>query len=137
MATAMKGNAMEYLAAIHKDADSDFGVSFPDLPGCVTAGRTLDEARIMAVEALTGHLELLREQGQPIPPAHTLDVVLRRADVRAHKPMVWIAINVAEVDKSVRLNITLPTSLLHRIDARVGAGSRSGFLAKAARQALA
>jgi predicted RNase H-like HicB family nuclease len=41
-----------YIAVIHKDADSDFGVSFPDLPGCITAGRTLDEARVMAAEAL-------------------------------------------------------------------------------------
>ena len=41
-----------YIAVIHKDADSDFGVSFPDLPGCITAGRTLDEACAMATEAL-------------------------------------------------------------------------------------
>ena len=44
-----------YIALIHKDADSDFGVSFPDLPGCITAGRTLDEARLMADEALAVH----------------------------------------------------------------------------------
>jgi predicted RNase H-like HicB family nuclease len=42
----------QYIALIHKDADSDFGMSFPDLPGCVTAGATLDEARDMAEEAL-------------------------------------------------------------------------------------
>ena len=35
---------MEYVAYLHKDRDSDFGVSFPDFPGCVTAGRTLEEA---------------------------------------------------------------------------------------------
>jgi predicted RNase H-like HicB family nuclease len=42
----------QFIALIHKDADSDYGVSFPDLPGCVTAGATLDEARDMAAEAL-------------------------------------------------------------------------------------
>ncbi|MBF8254958.1 MAG: hypothetical protein HW373_1653 [Deltaproteobacteria bacterium] len=44
---------MEYIAYLHKDRKSDFGVSFPDFPGCVTAGKTLDEARRMAVEALS------------------------------------------------------------------------------------
>jgi predicted RNase H-like HicB family nuclease len=38
----------QYIALIHKDADGDFGVSFPDLPGCVSAGSTLDEARELA-----------------------------------------------------------------------------------------
>ena len=39
-----------YIGLIHKDSDSDFGFSFPDLPGVVTAGTTLDEARDMAEE---------------------------------------------------------------------------------------
>jgi predicted RNase H-like HicB family nuclease len=43
---------MEYIAYLHKDGNSDFGVSFPDFPGCVTAGKTLEEARQMATEAL-------------------------------------------------------------------------------------
>ena len=43
---------MDYIAIIHKEPDSDFGVSFPDFPGCITAGRTLDEAKEMALEAL-------------------------------------------------------------------------------------
>ena len=42
---------MDYIAIIHKDPDSDFGVSFPDFPGCITAGRSLDEAKDMALEA--------------------------------------------------------------------------------------
>ena len=41
-----------YIALIRKDPDSDYGVDFPDFPGCVTAGSTLDEARSMADEAL-------------------------------------------------------------------------------------
>ena len=45
---------MDYIAIIHNEPDSDFGVSFPDFPGCITAGRTLDEAKDMALEALTG-----------------------------------------------------------------------------------
>jgi predicted RNase H-like HicB family nuclease len=46
----------QYIALIHKDAGSDYGVSFPDLPGCVTAGLDLDDARRMAEEALALHL---------------------------------------------------------------------------------
>jgi len=41
-----------YIGLIHKDADSHFGVSFPDFPGVITAGTTLDDARAMAEEAL-------------------------------------------------------------------------------------
>ena len=47
---------MEYIAYLHKDRKSDFGVSFPDFPGCVTAGNTLDEARRLAPEALALHI---------------------------------------------------------------------------------
>jgi predicted RNase H-like HicB family nuclease len=54
-----------YIALIHKDPESDYGASFPDLPGCVTAGRTLDEAREMAVEALALHLEGLPRMARP------------------------------------------------------------------------
>jgi predicted RNase H-like HicB family nuclease len=48
-----------YIALIHKETASCFGVSFPDLPGCVSGGDTLDEARAMAAEALALHLGFL------------------------------------------------------------------------------
>ena len=56
-----------YIALIHKDADSDYGVSFPDLPGVITAGSNLDEARKMATEALEFHLEGLAQDGEAAP----------------------------------------------------------------------
>jgi len=46
---------MDYIAHLHKDSKSDFGVSFPDFPGCVTAGKSLEEARRKAPEALAFH----------------------------------------------------------------------------------
>lgn len=52
---------MGYVAHIHKQPNSDYGVSFPKFPGCVTAGKTLYEAYSMAEEALTLHLEGLKE----------------------------------------------------------------------------
>jgi predicted RNase H-like HicB family nuclease len=41
-----------YIALIHKDADSCYGVSFPDVPGVITAGDTIDEAMERAAEVL-------------------------------------------------------------------------------------
>src|ERR1700751_2326597 len=52
---------MAYVAIVRKDPDSHFGVSFPDFLGCVTAGRTLDETKNMALEALSGHIEVMRD----------------------------------------------------------------------------
>ena len=71
---------MDYVAVVHKDADSDFGVSFPDFPGCITAGRTLDEAKQMAIEALTGHIEAMLDTGETVPDPSTLDEVMHDPD---------------------------------------------------------
>jgi predicted RNase H-like HicB family nuclease len=67
---------------IHKDPNSDFGVSFPDFPGCITAGRTLDEAKEMAREALSGHIAPLREAGEPLPEPSTFDQVMGDPEFR-------------------------------------------------------
>jgi len=67
---------MDYIAIIHKDPDSDFGVSFPDFPGCITAGRSLDEAKDMALEALTGHIDVMRETGETLPDPSSFDQVM-------------------------------------------------------------
>ena len=56
-----------YIALVHKDEGTSYGVSFPDVPGCVSAGDTLDEALENAAEALAGHLALMRADGEPEP----------------------------------------------------------------------
>ena len=56
-----------FIGFIHKERDSDFGVSFPDFPDVVTAGTDLDDARRMAEEALTFHVEGMIEDGAPFP----------------------------------------------------------------------
>ncbi|SDR33207.1 Predicted nuclease of the RNAse H fold, HicB family [Rhizobiales bacterium GAS191] len=66
-----------YIALIHKDPKSDFGVSFPDFPGCVSAGSTLEEAAAMAAEALAGHIGLMAEEGLEIPDPTPLDISLK------------------------------------------------------------
>ncbi len=123
-----------YIALIHKDADSDYGVSFPDLPGCITAGSTLDEARIMAIEALSFHLEGMTKDGEAIPEPSNLESVMADA---VNRDGVAILIEApASSVRAVRVNITLPADLLDQIDAvaeRDGF-TRSGFLAQAARK---
>jgi predicted RNase H-like HicB family nuclease len=127
----------QYIALIHKDRDSEFGVSFPDLPGCVTAGATLDEARDMAIEALALHLEGLEADGEPIPEPSSLDRVMGEAE---NQDGVAILVPApAQVAKAVRVNITLPEDVLRDIDSYAEANgyTRSGFLALAAKKAMA
>src|ERR1700686_792227 len=66
---------MEYIAYLHKDRKPDFGVTFPDFPGCGTGGKTLDEARRMASEALAFHIRGMLEDGETIPEPSTIDDV--------------------------------------------------------------
>ncbi|MDX8482284.1 type II toxin-antitoxin system HicB family antitoxin [Mesorhizobium sp. VK24D] len=56
-----------YVGLVHKNGDSDFGVSFPDFPGVVTAGATLDEVRELAEQALAFHVEGLIDDGDAVP----------------------------------------------------------------------
>lgn len=69
----------QYIGLIHKDAESDFGVSFPDFAGLVTAGEDLDDARGMAEEALAFHIEGLVEDGEAIPEPSSLAEIMASA----------------------------------------------------------
>jgi predicted RNase H-like HicB family nuclease len=51
---------------VHKDPDSDYGVTVPDLPGCFSAGATMDEALTNVVEAIECHIEGLMLNEEPI-----------------------------------------------------------------------
>jgi predicted RNase H-like HicB family nuclease len=62
-----------YIALVHKDAGTSYGVSFPDVPGCISAGDTFEEAVALAAEALAGHFESMREDGDPIPAPRTFE----------------------------------------------------------------
>lgn len=56
-----------YIALVHKDEGTSYGVSFPDVPGCISAGDTFEEAVANAAEALAGHLALMKDDGDAIP----------------------------------------------------------------------
>jgi predicted RNase H-like HicB family nuclease len=126
----------QYIALIHKDADSDYGVSFPDLPGCVTAGVDLDDARRMAEEALGLHLEGMEEDRDPIPEPSSLEAVM--AD-RENQSGVAILVKAPQkATRAVRVNVTVPEDDLERIDrfADEHGYTRSGFLLHAAKREM-
>ena len=113
---------MEYIAYLHKDGDSDYGVSFPDFPGCITAGKTLDEASRMAAEALALHIQGMIEDGDAVPEPSKLDAIAD--DASKHGAVAFM----------VRVDITARESQIERIDALAEAAgmTRSGYMVRAA-----
>lgn len=65
---------MRYPVVIHKDPDSDYGVTVPDLPGCCSAGETMDDALDQVVEAIELHIESMLLDSEPIPAPHTVEL---------------------------------------------------------------
>lgn len=118
------------MAYVHKGKKSDFGVSFPDFPGCVTAGKTLEEARL-APEALAMHVEGMIEDGEPLPEPSTLDEL---ANDPAIKGAVAFLVTVDVAEKVGRFNITARKSQMEEIDrrARKARMTRSAYIVAAA-----
>lgn len=73
-------NTAGFIALVDKDHDTSYGVSFPDVPGCISAGDTFEEAMDNAAEALAGHLAVMEADGDPIPKARSLEQL--REDAR-------------------------------------------------------
>lgn len=118
--------------AIIERAGEGFSVYFPDLPGCTSAGRTVHEAALNAEEALAGHLLEAVRQGEELVDPSDLGEIERDPEV---DEVARLLVRTERPGKAVRLNITLDEGLVAAID-RV-AKNRSGFLAEAARDALA
>lgn len=119
-------------AIIDKDSNSDYGVTFPDFPGCVSAGSSIEEAITMAAEALALHISGMIEDGEVLPAPTPADAIIADPEVQ----MVCIVMVPAAMPAKVRrVNITIDERLLAQIDAATS--NRSGFLADAARRALA
>jgi predicted RNase H-like HicB family nuclease len=126
---------MQYPIFIHKDKKSDYGVIVPDLPGCYSAGTTVEEAISNAHEAIECHLEGLLKDGEPIPAIKPLDKHLNAPEL-SDGILALIDIDVTKISgKSKRIDITLPERFLKQIDDYIknyGANNRSAFLAEAA-----
>ena len=128
---------MFYPIAIESGDDNHaYGVTVPDLPGCFSAGDTLDEAIASAKDAITGHIELLVELEQDIPSVSTVNELAKNPEYAGY---TWALVDV-DVTRllggSEKINVTLPKSLIDRIDRCVATHpefkSRSGFLAQVA-----
>ena len=127
---------MRYPIAIETGTDSTaWGVVVPDLPGCFSAGDSMEEAMVQAEDAVIAWLEAALDAGQDIPKPSSIDAM--RA---AHPELVgwlWALVKVdpALLDDTLeRVNISLPRRVLHRLDAlaRSAGETRSGFIARMA-----
>jgi predicted RNase H-like HicB family nuclease len=124
-----------YIGIIHKDPGSDYGISFPDFPGCVSAGATLDEARSLGEEALALHVRGMIQDGDALPEPASLEEVMASPDFR-DGAAVLVPLN--EPTRTVRINVTMAEDTLKDIDryAEAHGLTRSGFLQVAARKAM-
>jgi predicted RNase H-like HicB family nuclease len=116
------------------DETTAFGVVVPDLPGCFSAGDTLDEAISNAQEAAAAWIDAVLDAGGAIPAPSRLDAI-RASEEYAGWTVAVIDVDPALLDDTIeRVNITLPRRVLRRIDskAREQGESRSSFIAKMA-----
>ncbi|MGS0742005.1 type II toxin-antitoxin system HicB family antitoxin [Glaciimonas sp. GG7] len=126
---------MLYPLYVWKDANSAYSASFPDLPGVFTAADDLNDLPEMAQEAVA----TMYEGEAHIPEASSIEKWKNATD---YTDGFWMLMNIdrSKINtRPVRLNISLPESLLHDIDAFAKSHhlTRSGFLAQAALKAMA
>lgn len=132
---------MLYSAAIETgDKNNAYGVVFPDLEGCFSAGDTLEGALASAKEAVGCYLEYLAERGKLPPQAGALSEWQKCSE---YKGWAWIIVEVdvePYMGKAAKINVTLPTLLTKKIDDIVDVDptykSRSHFLQVAANREL-
>ena len=126
-----------YIAIVHKETKSDFGVSFPDFPGCITAGKSIDDAKDMAQEVLTLHIQGILEDGEQLPVPSKLEDIIDNPDYA--NAIAYLVVSVPDAKpRTVRVNVTVPEMTLKQIDvaAKKRGMSRSSFLVHAAQNAI-
>jgi len=125
---------MRFPVVIHKDKQSDFGVTVPDLPGCFSAGETIEDALTQAAEAIEFHLEGLLSDGAAIPDTQGIEMHRKNKDF-AGGTWALVSVDLSRLaSKTRRINITLPERVLALLDeqAKREGETRSGLLARAA-----
>lgn len=124
---------MRYPIAIEPGTDTTaFGVVVPDLPGCFSAGDTLDEALTNAEEAAAAWIDATLDAGQPTPKPSSLDAI-RSNPAYSGWTFGVITVDPALLDDTAeRVNITLPRRVLKRLDAiaKAAGDTRSGTIAQ-------
>lgn len=108
---------MRYPILIEEGSDDTaFGVVVPDLPGCFSAGDSLDEALDAVTEAAAAWIDAALDAGQPVPPPSPLETVRRLPGYQG-----W-TLGIVDIDPALfddtieRVNITLPKRVLRRLD---------------------
>ena len=137
----VEGRAMDYIAILEKEPTSLWGVYFPDLPGCVTAGATADQATRRALEALRLYVETAGPD-EVLPAPRSLDALLGDPDVAKALAAGAIAFRVpvlAASGKPERVNISVDSGVLRAVDdaAKSSGLTRSAFLVAAAEAKIA
>lgn len=123
---------MDYIALVHKNKNSDYGISFPDFPGCISAAETFDDVREIAEEALAFHIEGMQEDKLEIPqPTPVEKVKIDREDLQA-----MILINYRKPGKTVKVNMTMQEDIVRRATrkAKRKGLTRSAYFARLAEQ---
>jgi len=133
------GHELRYPAVIHKEKGSDYGVCVPDLPGCFSAGRTMQEALEAAREAVVTHIEGMLLDCERVPSPTSIDAHQGNPD---YSGGVWalVPVDLGKLSgKAKRINITLPERALKELDACAKSlgETRSGFLLRSALEFLA
>ena len=128
---------LNYIALIQKE-NKEYGVIFPDFPGCVSVGKTVDEAYKNSIEALALHIDGIKEDKEQIPEPRTFDEIQKSKEdwyTVDNSLIMYIPYISNNSNKYVRINITLNQTILDKID-RI-TNNRSAFLSKAAESYLA
>src|SRR5262245_7027298 len=130
---------MAQIVGLVHEEDGVYGISFPDFPGCVAGGRTLDDVVRRGTEALAFHIDGMVEEGMELPEPRGFESI--RKDKSLAEDMagaVLVAASLEIPSKIERINITMDKRLLGRIDRAAEAigDNRSHWLAEAAKLRL-
>jgi predicted RNase H-like HicB family nuclease len=131
--------SITYVALVHKadKKDADYGVIFPDFPGCVFGGETLDKALQNAREGIIFHIAGLLDTGETLPEPSSLEAIKNNQEYKVATPaLVRIIVPTGHLK---RVNVSMDAGLIAEIDhaAKAVGKNRSEFLAEAARQMIA
>lgn len=131
---------MSYAIALIHEENGVFGISFPDFPGCVSTGRSLDEAIFKGGQALALHVSGMADEGEALPVLRSADELRGDSEFRSDFEGATIAAVAVELPRrAVRVNISIDEGLLERVDraAEAAGQSRSAFLVEAAKRRIA
>jgi len=130
-----------YLGVVEKDADSAYGMWFPDMPGCFPAADEFDDLPRIAAELLRQHVEALESNGRDVPAPRSIAEAMSDKEVRKalkSGATTMLVPLLADPGRTVRVNVTVERGLLEQIDEAAEARglTRSAFLAQAAREKI-